>query len=245
MGALLFSTIPVIANSSYKTFQKNTIFKKMADFRAGLQNSQGILTIQDSAQIENDLTVKGEATIINNLTAEGETTLENLTVQGSTNLALTARDITIANDDNTLSATNLQNVLDYEIALNLNNFLPGTSWTVTNTTSDTTYQGYTARITFSATDKTLNIEEGRFGAAGLIHKDSTTGEYASNPITYQIIGDNLIYFTWTGKSGDSTRSRSTIATVASKKRNSLQLVGFGGVGELGTPRVSSLDILEE
>src|SRR4030067_3859102 len=101
-----------------------------------------------------------------------------------------AKNILIEKTGNSLISNDLQNALDNELGIKLSEVLPGTTWTITNKTTDSWYKGTTGQVTFY--DGTLTIDQGRFAAGGLYAPNDNPepgGCQADpqTPISYEII----------------------------------------------------------
>lgn len=112
----------------------------------------------------------------------------------------------------------------------------GNRWTVTNKTADPTYSGINAQITFSAGTLTINL--GRLAVAGV----GATGDNfcTINPVgslTYELLSDAVMYLTWAAQDGGQ---QDATVTVVARSKDQMVLVGTGGCGFQGIPRISVL-----
>lgn len=121
-----------------------------------------------------------------------------------------------------------------------NRWLFGT-WIITNETADATYSGFSGQVTFYRND--LIIDAGRFAAAGLVH-NSEDASCAKNldPISYKLIGKSRIYIWWQGEvPGGHIGNFDAMLTIINRRGRRLTLIGLGGCGRTGTPRISYLE----
>lgn len=232
LGMLFIAAVPVFANSAQEVVKNSVVYKKVVSIQKGLKNPLGPVRIKDNLKVTG-----------------------NLDVDGTSNITVNASDVRISSTNSAtgvssfLESKNLQNALDNELAIDLESFLPGTTWAVSNTTSDTTYYGYTGQITFD--DTALTIDSGRVAAFGLTHPDS--GSFCTTvdtTISYDMFANNLMYVSWstersvtTDEEADTDAS-SAVATIFANSKDTIGLVGAGGCGEVGTDRISVLTRVE-
>ena len=143
-----------------------------------------------------------------------------------------ASNVIIESHTNALTSDNLQDALDSEIAIDLGQLLPGTTWSVANKTRDENYEGYTGQITFAETGGTFTIDSGRFAAPGILHPDEdlVVNEGRSAPVGavgYEILSNTVLYLRW-----DTTRDDvdDAIINVVARSTDTLVLTGTGGSG---------------
>lgn len=223
VGASSLLVMPAFANGGVEQFVTGVVFKRALDIRDGIRNTVGAVKVRD------DLTVTG-----------------NLRVGGESDLEIDARDVVIrtrdvsSNNPNTyLESTNLQNALDNELAVNLSDFLPGTTWTVTNITSDTIYANSTGQVTFSSDG--IVLDAGRLAALGITHDDEETGcSPLLTDISYDLYMNSIIYANWTTGSAELSYDHSAVVSVFVQSKDSIGLIGSGGCGEVGVDRISIL-----
>ncbi|HLL54126.1 MAG TPA: hypothetical protein VK447_11290 [Myxococcaceae bacterium] len=144
-----------------------------------------------------------------------------------------AEDVVLSNGGNNLQSSNLQQALDSEMRVNLAELLPGTTWNVTNKSSDETYRNTTGRISFTSTGSVMRLEAGRFAVAGQVHTSEGAFCNPHTDMSYEVLADSVLFVS-------SESQGSTAITVASATTNRILLVGTGGCGELGSTRVSIL-----
>jgi len=119
----------------------------------------------------------------------------------------------------------------------------GTTWTIVNKSIDSFYSGTTGQITFS-TD-TFTVDSGRFASAGIVAA-SENDDFCFkplNPISYELVGNSLIYVTWVGQARQdptATLQQEAVITIDSRDKGKLVLVGEGRCGGSGIPRISIL-----
>jgi len=160
----------------------------------------------------------------------------------NTSTKVLASNVVIDKTFTNISSSNLQTALNEQVAVGLKKTLPGTTWKVINKTSDATYSGTVGQVTFSTDNFT--IDSGRFAASGIAA--ATENIFClkpTNPIKYELINDSVIDVTWTGQ--DRTNQslfipQEAVITIASKNKDTLVMVGMGGCGSVGTPRISVL-----
>jgi len=145
-----------------------------------------------------------------------------------------AENVVLESHTNALKSDNLQDALDNEMAIDLEQLLPGTTWEVSNRTRDELYEGFAGQITFSDIDDTFTIDSGRFAAAGILHpsEDPVVNEDRSapaGPVSFEILSNSVMYFRW-----DTTRNDEddAIITIVVHSKASLVMVGQGGSGLL-------------
>jgi hypothetical protein len=125
-------------------------------------------------------------------------------------------------------------------------FLLGT-WTVRNETVDPTYSETTGQVTFFD-DGSMTIDSGRFAAAGLVAEEGTFCNFPLLSISFKHLGKSLfakrfLYFSVSAESpanGDPIQGDAMI-TILEHKRDKITMIGSGGCGRLGTPRISYLE----
>jgi len=123
-------------------------------------------------------------------------------------------------------------------------WLAGTTWSIVNKTIDPLYSGTTGKITFS-TDS-FTIDSGRFAAAGIVAGSETTNPPCPipiDPISYERIGGSLFYVTYLAHSNINPPTdiqQEAVITIVSFDKSSMVLVGQGGCGGSGMPRISIL-----
>lgn len=122
------------------------------------------------------------------------------------------------------------------------------TWTISNESTDPTYKGNTAtgRVTFSD-DHTMTIDDGGLAAAGLVNVSEPAMCFAQQgPISFKDLGtgaNHMLYISWTGvaRSGPSALfPQSAVLNIVKLNRKEAILVGQGGCGAVGTPRISYL-----
>lgn len=114
-----------------------------------------------------------------------------------------AENVVVDPSGNALSSDNLQSALDNELAIDLSTLLPGTTWTMTNKTTDSWFKDSTGEVAFS-TNGTLTVEQGKFGAAGVmsdselsnINNETGANCVPDSSFSYEIINNSTIYVTW-------------------------------------------------
>jgi len=114
------------------------------------------------------------------------------------------------------------------------------TWTLQNETVDTLYSGYSGQVTFFRNE--LVIDSGRFAAAGIIHNsESTICMKHTAPISYKFIGGQYIYVFWNGiDSQGRTYPQNAMLTIVKRRGNRITIIGQGGCGSMGVPRISYL-----
>lgn len=155
---------------------------------------------------------------------------------------VTADNVVIDTSGNVLTSTNLQDALNNEMAVDLSKLLPGTTWTITNKTSQSFYSGTTGQVTFS-TNSTLTVDSGRFAAGGIVSASENfpTCYIPTGPIDYELLSNTIMYLSWNGiMVGLGTYQQDGIITVIAKSKDSIILVGEGGCGGSGVQRISVL-----
>lgn len=155
-----------------------------------------------------------------------------------TTTTVSADNVLIDTAANSLTSTNLQDALDKEMAINLSQMLPGTTWMIINKTTDPVHKGCaTGQVTFSA--DTLMIDQGSFAAAGL-RFDTTCGQltcdFPDTPISYEVLQNSIMYVTWRNNNWDWSAN----ITIFARNRNTLSMIGEGGCGGQGMSRISIL-----
>jgi len=136
----------------------------------------------------------------------------------------------------------LQTALNDQLAVSLKKSLPGTTWKIANKTSDTTYSGTIGQVTFSA--DSFTIDSGRFAASGIAA--ATENVFClkpTNPIKYELINESVIDVLWNGQDRTNPAqilAQEAVITIASKSKDTMVMVGMGGCGMVGTPRISVL-----
>jgi hypothetical protein len=160
---------------------------------------------------------------------------------------VTARCVLIDNSKNGLASTNLQDALDNELAKRVTVSLPGTTWAITNKTADWWYQGSTGQVTFADTTLSL-VQGGKFAAAGIVtdYTGLMSGTTTiTTPISYEFISDSTYYVTWDVSNnisyGDPMITHfSSLFKIVAVAGDKITIVGWGGAGGAGVPRVSVL-----
>lgn len=119
------------------------------------------------------------------------------------------------------------------------------TWAITNETVDRTYNGTTGQVTFY--DDYLTIDLGRFAASGIAAAaEDVICNIPLDPIAYKLIGKSIIYVSWQGESrgtGDLYARDATI-TIVEGEGTGLTLIGEGGCGVQGVPRISHLERIQ-
>ena len=165
------------------------------------------------------------------------TTTSAAAAELDTETQVLAENVVVDTSANTLSSTNLQSVLDDEMAVDLSTLLPGTTWTVSNRDDDINSYA-TGSITFG--DNTITVNSGDFGAAGYLSTSCPSND-DKNQIGYELINNSLIYFYWTYTDvHNNTIVRKSVMSVVSATKKSIILAGTGGCGIVGPTRVSIL-----
>jgi hypothetical protein len=115
------------------------------------------------------------------------------------------------------------------------------TWAITNETNDPTYAGTSGKVTFY--NGYMTIDSGRFAAAGIVESTDDVCLIALKPILIKAISDSLIYVTWTAKAryDGSTWPYASMLTIVKQKNNRYTIIGEGGCGLSGTPRISYLE----
>ena len=123
-------------------------------------------------------------------------------------------------------------------------WLRGT-WIVQNETIDTLYSGYLGQVTFYKDE--LVIDSGRFAAAGLVHNsEDTISHWVAAPILCKFISSQHIYLSWNGlDTKDKVWPKEAMSTIVKRKGNKITVIGQGGYGRMGTPRISYLEKVGE
>jgi len=153
--------------------------------------------------------------------------------KASANNQVMAKDVILNTAGNDLTSTNLQSALDNELAVNLSTLLPGTTWTITNITSDPTYSGITGIVSF--TNDTFTLVSGALAAFGIAFNSHCY--VPANKISYQLITDKIIYESWVSSQG---YAQDGTAFVVAHSKDMLTLLGTGGCGAAGAWRISVL-----
>lgn len=202
LGLGVLYQIPVLAETTKQIFSQKVVFQKLIDVQNVISNSKGKVVIDDNLKV-------------------------NGTIQG----AIYADDVLLGSPvgssvsmQSVLDSDNLQDALDKELAIDIAALLPGTSWTITNTTTQTTYSETTGTITFVDAD-TLTIDEGRFAAAGLNHDSEFICAALSGEVSYQVFNNTLLYLSWSDVNGQSFDA---IMPIFASNKSSMSLVGSGG-----------------
>lgn len=126
------------------------------------------------------------------------------------------------------------------------NHLAGT-WSVTNETVDSTYSGNTAvgQVTFFADH--LTVDSGGFAAVGIVA--ASEEHFCSVPVNppslkfVPVGGQQVIYVSWLGRTRGEDPfefAQDAVITNFDVKGNEATMVGFGGCGNNGSPRISYL-----
>ena len=115
------------------------------------------------------------------------------------------------------------------------------TWIIDNETADPSFSGYTGQVTFYRYE--LVIDSGRFAAGGLIHKsESTSFEKYKTPISCKFIGSQHIYLSWYAiNSQGNLYPRDALLTIVKRRGNRVTIIGQGGIGRVGVPRISYLE----
>lgn len=174
--------------------------------------------------------------VANAATNKTDSTYTNTTTQ------VMADNVIIDTSGNALTSTNLQDALNNEMAVDLSKLLPGTTWAITNKTTDMFYRGTTGQVTFS-TNGTLIVDSGRFAAGGIVSASENfpTCYIPTGPINYELLSNTIMYLSWNGTMvGFGTYPLDGIITVVAKSKDSIILVGEGGCGGSGVQRISVL-----
>ncbi len=119
------------------------------------------------------------------------------------------------------------------------------TWSITNETTDGLYEGTVGQVTFS--EDSLTIDFGRFAAAGIVAaSEDAICPVPLDPISYKRIGNSTIYLSWQAESRSSTDlyDSDAVITIVKHEGNRLTLVGQGGCGRTGVPRISYLEKVE-
>ena len=145
-----------------------------------------------------------------------------------------ARDVVVDNAANVLESADLQAALDDEMAIDLSELLPGTTWDVVNEGEDQSYGGTTGQVSFA--ESTMSVDSGSLGAAGLAA--DVINPVLTGPIAYKVFGNEVILITWY-EEGDPDAESAFMAAIA-RKKDTIVVWGLGGHGVGGTPRVSVL-----
>lgn len=117
-------------------------------------------------------------------------------------------------------------------------WLEGT-WLITNETIDPTFSNYSGQVTFYA-DR-LTVDFGRFAAAGLVAQSASSHCYRYlDPVIFKHLGNGYIYLTWEGRSGGTNHPQDSMMKITKRRKGRITLIGVGGCGRLGTPRISYL-----
>lgn len=158
-----------------------------------------------------------------------------------TTTRVSAANVVLDTTNNSLASDNLQKALDEELSVDVGKALIGT-WEVTNRTSDPTYAETTGKVTFSA--DTLALDAGRFAAAGVVGASEGTPCYVPplEIVSYEIINNSVIRVIWFGQRqiGTQPLQEEAIISINSAKRDMMVLIGQGGCGQSGVPRISVL-----
>jgi len=121
-------------------------------------------------------------------------------------------------------------------------WLEGT-WLIKNETADTNYSNHTGQITFF--DGQISIDLGRFAAAGLVaNSESSSCDPYLNPVNYKLLGNGYIYLTWQTRSGGTLYQNDAMIKIVKRRKRRITLIGQGGCGRLGTPKISYLTKIE-
>jgi hypothetical protein len=122
------------------------------------------------------------------------------------------------------------------------------TWTIRNETTDANYAGSKAsgQVTFSA-DDTMTIDGGGLAAAGLVNgSEPAICLLPQAPISIKVFGtgaNHVLYVSWTGlprRTGGALVPQSAVIDIVKLNRNEAILIGQGGCGAVGTPRISHL-----
>lgn len=225
-GAVLAA--PAIAESSKQVFKQMVVFKEVINVRDGIKNSDGNVKIKDN------LKVKG-----------------NLSVEGSVTGAISASNILLGSGDvsvqgSTVESTDLQTAIDTELAVDITEMVKGKTWTVTNTTTDTTYTGTTGQVTFGD-DGTFTLDSGFFAAIGSLTSSATSSvcnadSRLNSAASFNMYGPNTMYVTWTTTGGTA---KDNVLQAYADNLETLTLVGQGGsCGQVGVNRISTLTLVD-
>lgn len=142
-----------------------------------------------------------------------------------TSTQVLAKNVLIEKAGNKLISNDLQSALDDELAINLSEYLPGTTWTIKNKAGMDWFRDTTGQLTFSS--GSFSLDQGKFAAADI--PDKLTICTDTPPFSYEIISDSVIYLTYNincVNAGPTSISRTL--TVAAKNKNNIILVGFNG-----------------
>ena len=153
-----------------------------------------------------------------------------------------AQNVVLDTAGNALTSNNLQSAMDNELAIDLSKLLPGTTWTVTNKTTQSSFKGTTGNVTFS--NNTIQLNSGIMAAAGISAGDENSSvckEAIISPISYEILSNSVLFVTYTIHNlNGNTVGREAIITVVARDKNSLTLVGQGAGCGLNMPELSVL-----
>lgn len=229
VGVVTVYSFPVLATTASQIFTDSVVFQKVIDVAGGLKNSDGPVKIKDNLRVTG-----------------------NITVDGTSNIVVSAADVVIGTSQSNsvgaesyLQSETLQDALNNELAINLDDFLPGTTWNVTNITQDDTYQDTTGQITFKA-NGTVTLDSGRVAVAGWVAADEDTDCTPPENIEYTLYNNNVLFLTWeTTVDGHDSYSNSAAVTVYANSKDSIGMVGTGGCGELGGDRISVFERVVE
>lgn len=149
-----------------------------------------------------------------------------------------ADNVVVDTTDNALTSNNLQDALDNEMAINLSKLLPETTWTITNKTIDPNYKDSPiGQVTFSV--NTFTVDQGKFAAAGFL--GNTPVCTITTPISYEMLNNSIMYITWSETcNGYENIDRCSTIIIVAKNKDSISMLGFGGVGLSGIGRISVL-----
>ena len=150
---------------------------------------------------------------------------------------MAAENVTFVRGNSKLKSGNLQSALDDELAIDLTQLLPGSTWHITNKTSDRWYKN-TRQVTFDT--EPLTVNSGKFAAAGLF-SDYSVGDACppTTPISYEIINNSMLYVEWRYSCGGVGGGyRSATITVFADSQESVTMIGLGGDGAIGIGKIS-------
>jgi len=123
------------------------------------------------------------------------------------------------------------------------------TWSVRNETTDANYVGdaATGQVTFAA-DQTLTIDSGGLAAAGLVNA-SVKPSICHRPqdsISFRFLGAGAkqkLYVSWTSiprKATSPLYPQNAVIDVIKLNAKEAIMIGQGGCGEVGAPRISHL-----
>lgn len=227
-GAAIVYSFPALADTANQIFTDSVVFQKVIDVAGGIKNSTGPVKVKDNLKVTG-----------------------NLTVDGSSNIAVSAQDVLLGGaqpsnlgEQSYLQSETLQQALNNELAIDLSALLPGTTWSVTNVSKDSTYEDTTGQMTFNE-DGTITLDSGRVAVAGWVAASENSDCSVPSNIQYTLYNNNVVFLTWdTTVDGKVTDSDSAAITIFANSTDSIGMIGTGGCGELGADRISVLEKVE-